>query len=228
MPSVCTEASKYPADLSLVNKVMLVTEQNFPFHVFTFWVRWKREVYETDIGGLSNKSKVARAPPPLPSLCPLDVPLGMLHSLKHNFPQTKLTSPSVPSRSLPPPSCPLGTTPSSNQPSHFGKLIHHHSFLRPSSHHQWPLISPPKHLSAHTLPPTHAFIISCLVYFRNLLFMTTLKAGFKLWNNRLLFVSLQIIHAGDGVEKREPAYAVDGNANLCSHHGAQHGGSFKN
>ena len=33
--------------------------------------------------------------------------------------------------------------------------------------------------------------------------------------------SLQIIHAGEGVEKREPSYTVGGNINWCSHYGEQ-------
>ena len=39
--------------------------------------------------------------------------------------------------------------------------------------------------------------------------------------------SLQIINAGEGVEKREPSYTVGGNVNLCSDFGEQYGGSFK-
>ena len=31
--------------------------------------------------------------------------------------------------------------------------------------------------------------------------------------------SLQIINAGEGVEKREPSYTVGGNVNWCSHYG---------
>ena len=30
--------------------------------------------------------------------------------------------------------------------------------------------------------------------------------------------SLQIINAGEGVEKRKPSYTVDGNVNWCSHY----------
>ena len=40
--------------------------------------------------------------------------------------------------------------------------------------------------------------------------------------------NLQIISAGEGVEKREPSYTADGNANWCSHYGKQYGGSLKN
>ena len=40
--------------------------------------------------------------------------------------------------------------------------------------------------------------------------------------------SLQAINAGEGAEKREPSHTLGGNANYYSHHGEQHGDSFKN
>ena len=36
------------------------------------------------------------------------------------------------------------------------------------------------------------------------------------------------LNAGEGVEKREPSYTVDGNVNWYSHYGEQYGGSLKN
>ena len=33
------------------------------------------------------------------------------------------------------------------------------------------------------------------------------------------------INAGEGVEKREPSYTVDGNVNWCSYYGKQYRGS---
>ena len=39
---------------------------------------------------------------------------------------------------------------------------------------------------------------------------------------------LQIINAGEGVEKREPSYAVDRDVNWYNHYGDQHGGSLRN
>ena len=39
---------------------------------------------------------------------------------------------------------------------------------------------------------------------------------------------LQIINAGEGVEKKEPSYTVGENVNWWSHYGEQYGGSFKN
>ena len=39
---------------------------------------------------------------------------------------------------------------------------------------------------------------------------------------------LQIINAGQGVEKKEPSYTVGGNVNWYSYYGEQYGGSVKN
>ena len=39
---------------------------------------------------------------------------------------------------------------------------------------------------------------------------------------------LQIIDAGEGVEKRELSYAIGVNVNGYSHYGEQYGGSLKN
>ena len=38
--------------------------------------------------------------------------------------------------------------------------------------------------------------------------------------------SLQIINAGERVEKKEPSYIVGRTVNLCSGHGEQYGGAF--
>ena len=40
--------------------------------------------------------------------------------------------------------------------------------------------------------------------------------------------NLQIINAGEGVEKRKPSYTAGGNLNWCSHYGKQYGHYFKN
>ena len=40
--------------------------------------------------------------------------------------------------------------------------------------------------------------------------------------------SLQIISAGEGVEKRKPSYTVGGNANWYGHYGEQGGDYLKN
>ena len=40
--------------------------------------------------------------------------------------------------------------------------------------------------------------------------------------------SLKIIHAGEGVDKREPSYSICGSANWCNHYGKQYVGSSKN
>ena len=39
--------------------------------------------------------------------------------------------------------------------------------------------------------------------------------------------SLQIINAGEGLEKWEPFNTVSGNVNWYNHYGEQHGGSLK-
>ena len=39
---------------------------------------------------------------------------------------------------------------------------------------------------------------------------------------------VQITNAGEGVEKREPSYTVDGDVSWCSHYGKQYGGFSKN
>ena len=39
--------------------------------------------------------------------------------------------------------------------------------------------------------------------------------------------NLQTMNAGEGVEKREPSYAVGGNVNWYSHYGGQYGPSLK-
>ena len=39
--------------------------------------------------------------------------------------------------------------------------------------------------------------------------------------------SLQIINAGEGMEKRGPSYTIDGNGNWGVHYGDQYGGSLK-
>ena len=41
----------------------------------------------------------------------------------------------------------------------------------------------------------------------------------------LSLIRLQITNAGEGVEKREPSYTMDGNVNWYNHYGKQYGGS---
>jgi len=38
----------------------------------------------------------------------------------------------------------------------------------------------------------------------------------------------QTVNTGEGVERREPSYTVDGNVNWYSRYGEQYGGSLKN
>ena len=48
------------------------------------------------------------------------------------------------------------------------------------------------------------------------------------WSERPLSKCIQIVTAGDGVEKREPSSTVGGNINWCIYYGEQYGGSVKN
>ena len=43
----------------------------------------------------------------------------------------------------------------------------------------------------------------------------------------LLSKSLQIINAGEGVEKRDPSYTINGNVNLYNHYGEHYESSLK-
>ena len=40
--------------------------------------------------------------------------------------------------------------------------------------------------------------------------------------------SLQMTNVGEGVQKKEPSYAVGGNINWCSNYREEYGGSLKN
>ena len=48
------------------------------------------------------------------------------------------------------------------------------------------------------------------------------------WSEWLSLKSLQIINAGEGVEKREPSCTIGGNVDWYSHFGEQYGGSLNN
>ena len=64
---------------------------------------------------------------------------------------------------------------------------------------------------------------------REMQIKTTVRYHFTLVRMEwLLSKSLQVINAGEGVEKREPSYTVSGNANEYSHYGEQCGDSLKN
>jgi len=44
---------------------------------------------------------------------------------------------------------------------------------------------------------------------------------------RIDIIKKSTINAGEGMEKRESFYTVDGNVNWCTHYGKQYGGSLK-
>ena len=67
---------------------------------------------------------------------------------------------------------------------------------------------------------------STLLIIREIQIKTTVTISRR--SECLLSKSLETIHAGEGVEKREPSYTVDGNANWYSHYGEQCGDSLKN
>ena len=48
------------------------------------------------------------------------------------------------------------------------------------------------------------------------------------WSEWPLIKNLQIINAGEGMEKRESFYPAGGSVNWCSHYGQQYGSSSKN
>ena len=56
---------------------------------------------------------------------------------------------------------------------------------------------------------------------------TTMRYHLTLAQNDHHQKSVQIINAGEGVEKKEPYYTVGGNVNWCSLYGEQYRGSFK-
>ena len=67
-------------------------------------------------------------------------------------------------------------------------------------------------------------IVSCCGYLIKSNFLI-FKHNF--WSEWQSSKSLQTINAGEGVEKREPSYTVDGNVNWYSHYGRQYGDSLK-
>ena len=61
---------------------------------------------------------------------------------------------------------------------------------------------------------------STLLFIREMQIKTT-RGITSNWSEWPSSKKLQTINAGDGVEKREPSYTVDGNVNWYSHHGEQ-------
>ena len=54
-----------------------------------------------------------------------------------------------------------------------------------------------------------------------------IQQNFKIIHFRLSSKSLQIINAGEDVEKRELSYTAGGNVDRCSHGGKQYRGALK-
>ena len=57
---------------------------------------------------------------------------------------------------------------------------------------------------------------------------TIIRYHLTLVRMAIIIKNLQIINAGEGVEKKEPSYTVGENICLCSHYGEQYGDSLKN
>ena len=61
------------------------------------------------------------------------------------------------------------------------------------------------------------------VFFREMQIKATMR-----WSEWPLLESLHVTNVGEGTEKREPSYTVDGNINWYSHYRKQYGGSSEN
>ena len=90
-----------------------------------------------------------------------------------------------------------------------------------------PANSSKDHLNAEQLPQSNMKRCSTSLIIREMQ-IKTIRRYFSPWSEWLLSKCLQIINAGEGVEKREPSYTVGGNANQYSHYGEQCGDSLKN
>ena len=74
---------------------------------------------------------------------------------------------------------------------------------------------------------THEKMLNIANYYRNANQNYNVSAQIS-QNGHHFFKNLQIINAGDGVEKREPSYTVGKYVNWYNHCGKQYGASFKN
>ena len=68
---------------------------------------------------------------------------------------------------------------------------------------------------------------SKLLIIREMQIKTTMRYITSYQSEWLSFKSLQIINAGEDLEKKEPSYTVGGNVNWCSHYGEQYGAFLK-
>jgi len=79
----------------------------------------------------------------------------------------------------------------------------------------------------HTAGQKHMKRCSTSLITKEMQIKTTVRYHLTLVRMGIISKSLQTIKAGNGVEKRESSYTVDGNVHWYNHYGEQYGGSVK-